>query len=253
MRTDYYVYGLINPKTNRLFYIGKGSGNRCKQHLTDKSSYASNKRLNGYIRNLIKENKTPEIIKFHENLNENIAYLYEESLIQFYGRKGIDEFGILLNILESGRPPNFSGEEHPWWGRKHSDESKKKMSETKKEMYSMTKHPWIGRKHTEETKRKISAKKKGNTILTDETKRKISEKLKGRNQTKTQKLAAKLANSCWWKVIDKDGKEYTTQELKLLSEYLGYGKFKLINIYHGKVKSNGIQIIKLTGKGESLI
>lgn len=25
---DYYVYGLIDPRNNEIFYIGKGSGNR---------------------------------------------------------------------------------------------------------------------------------------------------------------------------------------------------------------------------------
>jgi hypothetical protein len=60
--SKYYVYYLKNPIKNKIFYVGKGTGNRCKQHLTDKKSYCFNKRLNGYIRNLIDTNTPQEII-----------------------------------------------------------------------------------------------------------------------------------------------------------------------------------------------
>ena len=31
----YYVYALIDPRDNRIFYIGKGKGNRIFQHAKD--------------------------------------------------------------------------------------------------------------------------------------------------------------------------------------------------------------------------
>jgi hypothetical protein len=31
----YYVYCLVNPRDNKIFYIGKGKGNRVFQHAKD--------------------------------------------------------------------------------------------------------------------------------------------------------------------------------------------------------------------------
>lgn len=135
----YYVYHIINPITFRLFYVGKGEGSRCRQHLTDKPEYTHNKRLNSYIRDLIKNNTPPTIIKIAENLTEEYAYELEELEIKKYGRVGFEENGILLNILESGRPPSFRGEDHPFYGKNHTEETKRKISETKKKKNSFLK------------------------------------------------------------------------------------------------------------------
>ena len=33
-----YVYALMNPETNKIFYIGRGKGNRGMQHLLNKKN-----------------------------------------------------------------------------------------------------------------------------------------------------------------------------------------------------------------------
>lgn len=54
-----------------------------------------------------------------------------------------------------------SGENHPLYGKGHTEESKKKISDSRKGKYSGENHPWFGRKHSEETKKKMSDSRKG--------------------------------------------------------------------------------------------
>jgi hypothetical protein len=95
----YYVYNIVNPSTRIPFYVGKGKGGRCYQHLLDKPEYSKNKRLTGHIQNLRKIGIEPEVIKIKENLKEKEAYLMEEEQILNYGRIGFDEDGFSLISL----------------------------------------------------------------------------------------------------------------------------------------------------------
>jgi hypothetical protein len=246
-KAKYYVYHIINPITNRIFYIGKGCGSRCKQHLTDKKEYAFNKRLNGYIRNLIDDNNIPIITKVAENLNEEEAYLLEESQIKKYGRVGFDENGILLNILESGRPPSFKGEDHHWWGKKHSEESKKKMSETKKKMYAseMFVHPQKGKPLSDETKAKISKSNTGKK-RTKEVIEKTRQLSLGRPQTDFQKQRAREANQKKWLVITPEGKEEIVINLTKYCRENGLDQGNMTNVAHGKLRQyKGYKVFKV--------
>lgn len=64
------------------------------------------------------------------------------------------------------------GKENPFYGRKHTEETKEKLSKA-----NMGKQSFLGKKHTEETKRLMSRKKIGGK-LTDEWKQKIKESSK---------------------------------------------------------------------------
>lgn len=37
--TDYYVYGLVDPRTDAVFYVGKGRGRRLFHHVRDARAY----------------------------------------------------------------------------------------------------------------------------------------------------------------------------------------------------------------------
>jgi hypothetical protein len=66
-------------------------------------------------------------------------------------------------------------------GKHHSEETKKKIGEANRNNYSNPEnHPFYGRKHSEESIEKMRKAKQGKK-LTDEHKKKISEKMKGEN------------------------------------------------------------------------
>jgi very-short-patch-repair endonuclease len=73
-----------------------------------------------------------------------------------------------------------------WKGRHHSKESIKKMSESQKDFLQKENHPMLGKHHSEDSKQKISDSLKGNipwnkgTPRSEKTKMKLSKALKGR-------------------------------------------------------------------------
>lgn len=112
----FYVYGYYDPKTNDLFYVGKGSKYRDKSHL--KPSYWSDptSTVNPFFYYKIKslmEDETPPIVKrLFENLDEDDAYRIEHELILEHGRRFVDG-GVLFNIsAERSRPRK--GVRRPW-------------------------------------------------------------------------------------------------------------------------------------------
>ena len=68
-------------------------------------------------------------------------------------------------------------------GKNISDETKKKISESKKGV----RHPMHGKHHSDETKRKMSESHKGKT-MSEESRRKMSESKKGLLKNKTWKM-----------------------------------------------------------------
>ena len=203
----YYVYELIDPRVNLPFYVGKGKGNRVYFHLSEQSRAKSdNFKKFDKIKKIRKEGYEPEvkIVKYFEE--ENDAYDYEEELIKKYGKKDIDEGGILTNICESSRPPKLNGRTYQEiYGDKWEEQIQKRLK-TKEERgnYGGVK------KHTKETKKKISEKVAGKNNpsygvpCSEERKRKISDKAKQRYAKGFLSPSAKK-----WKLVSQEGQEYT--------------------------------------------
>jgi hypothetical protein len=76
-----YVYIYINPNTKKVFYIGKGQGNRCFDHLEENSESEKAKEIN----ELKKNGQMPIIELLRYGLTDNEASLIESSLIDFVG------------------------------------------------------------------------------------------------------------------------------------------------------------------------
>jgi hypothetical protein len=188
----YYIYQLIDPRTNLPFYVGKGKGRRAKTHLWDvpetRNVYKENK-----INDIRRNGHEPVIVYIAENIiDEQLAYDIESSLIKKYGRKGYDKNGILTNVCPNNQPPTHRGKTYEEiYGPLRAKEQRETRARLQKERGG-----YGPKKHSTETRKKLSELNTGpgngmyGKIQTDKTKLLISEKLKqvtGRLNKKSKK------------------------------------------------------------------
>ena len=172
----YYVYALIDVRTNLPFYIGKGLkvNDRHLDHFNESIESTSNRHKIFKINHLKSLGYAIPVDILVDNINdENEAYEIETEFIKKYGRENIDPDGILTNICLDNRPPSWKGKkqssEHianrvasyiqtcKIVGRKpHSEETKKKIARPGKA------NPFFGKHHTAENKQAHSNRMKGN-------------------------------------------------------------------------------------------
>ena len=82
---DYYVYGLMDPRTNQFFYIGKGTGNRVFEHEKESLSSPNSEKMKlktiSEIRSL---GLSVKKIIINSNLTEDEAFAAEAALINAF-------------------------------------------------------------------------------------------------------------------------------------------------------------------------
>ncbi len=84
----HYVYLLEDPRSSKVFYVGKGSGNRVFEHLAtaclnDTETAKADK--NETIREIIAAGLEPKTSILRHGLEEDTAFELEASLIDFLG------------------------------------------------------------------------------------------------------------------------------------------------------------------------
>ena len=124
-KNPYMIYGLVDPRNNKLRYIGKTvtGMSRYSRHLSKPSLNEGNTKKNNWIKSLLKRGLKPNfaiLIAFNNNFsreqNNRILYRLEQSFITFYNQIYPNE---LLNHTDGGLGTT---------GYKHTEESRKKMS-----------------------------------------------------------------------------------------------------------------------------
>ena len=162
---NFYVYQHKKANTNNIFYVGKGKDKR----------FVESKSRNPHWHNVVnKYGFDSEIIV--KDVDEEFSFLIEMETIDVYRRRGIN----LVNKTDGGEGTSgFSyshTEEHKQWlkgntfgasswgltfkGKTHSDETKARWSEIRKNNTNKT-----GKKVSKEGKKNISAGKIGKPIL----------------------------------------------------------------------------------------
>lgn len=145
------------------FYIGKGYKNRCNEHLRE-SSLKESSFKNNKIKKILSLGLAPIILKISVNIFEHDAFDLEKKLIRIIGRYDLG-CGPLTNLTDGGDGITglIKSTEHRHnlsvssLGKKMSKEARKKISDSLIGKVGRN----TGNKHTNATKKQISETKKG--------------------------------------------------------------------------------------------
>lgn len=94
----FYVYALIDPRDNKIFYIGKGNTNRVFSHINEVITNLKETEKLATIRAIKNNNQKVKHFIIRHGLEENEAILVESVLIDFLTFKDFAEIAKIANI-----------------------------------------------------------------------------------------------------------------------------------------------------------
>ncbi|WP_231507368.1 MULTISPECIES: GIY-YIG nuclease family protein [unclassified Flavobacterium] len=94
-----YVYILIDPRDNKIFYVGKGYGNRVFSHINEAIFNPSETEKLEIIRVIKIENLKVKHFIIRHGLEENEALIVESVLIDFLTFRDFAEIAKISNIV----------------------------------------------------------------------------------------------------------------------------------------------------------
>lgn len=178
----WYVYVYLDPRKpghfcyndfcsflHEPFYVGKGSGDRSRHHLwgvNNEKEYLPNPHKTYKIRNILEEAKEePYIVILKHFKKEQSSLDFERFFVTCIGRADLHT-GPLTNLNGGGggffhpsledrkeKSKRMKGKGNPFYGKKHSEETKQMISETKIKNKSSSWNKGIPR--SEEVKEKL--------------------------------------------------------------------------------------------------
>lgn len=95
---QYYVYCLVDPRDDKIFYIGKGKGNRVFQHALDALNESLDSDKLETIRDIIKAKLSVRYYIIRHGLTEETAKLVESVLIDVFTYSQFNIESVLTNI-----------------------------------------------------------------------------------------------------------------------------------------------------------
>lgn len=264
---NFYVYFLIDPRTGIPFYVGKGCGNRmfCHEKFVINGRVPNNNfLLKNRIKELLNLKLPIVYEKVYENLDSNQAERIEALYIQCIGRIQTGK-GTLLNLTEGGEGTNHLTEETKrkisiaLTGRTFSDKHRKHLSiqmlNRPRSFFTRIANSQRGRKHTKETKEKIS-KNKLQYYKNSENKEFIVSKI--RENLKNPEVRKKISNSVKRLYDNEEYRKAHSEKMKKISAGSKHWKFidpndNVVEIFNllSYCKLNGLhyECMKRVGRG----
>ena len=95
----YYVYVLIDPRDNKIFYIGKGNSNRVFSHINEAIENPKETEKLETIRAIKNDNLKVKHFIIRHGLKENEAFLLEAALIDFLTYKDFADVAKITNLV----------------------------------------------------------------------------------------------------------------------------------------------------------
>lgn len=95
----YYVYVLIDPRNNKIFYVGKGYSNRVFSHINEALENPKETEKLETIRAIKNDEQKVKHFIIRHGLEENEAYLLESVLIDFLTYKDFSQVAKITNIV----------------------------------------------------------------------------------------------------------------------------------------------------------
>lgn len=176
MNNDNYIYHLIDPRTGAVRYVGVGRGIRMWQHVeqTIKGNTLQNPKKYRWINKMLLAGVPIYHKRVAINLTREQAYELECRQIEKFG------FKQLTNLRSGGCGGSIGGSTHPMFGRKFSDEHRRRISEAQRgktlsnerrallsqsaKLRTGEKNPFYGRHHTPEALKKMAEAKRGRYV-----------------------------------------------------------------------------------------
>jgi len=97
----HYVYCLIDPRTQKPFYIGKGQGNRVFAHARDALENADTTDKLDTIREIVGSGLKVDYLIIRHGMDETMAHAVETALIDFAGRFDLGLTNLVLGHQSS--------------------------------------------------------------------------------------------------------------------------------------------------------
>lgn len=172
-----------------------------------------------------------------EKLRETMRGRYDGENNPFYGKTHSQETKDLIGAKNKmyASQRDISGENNPMWGRKLTEEERKKCGDA-----------MLGKKHSDETKKKMSeaakkswasGKRKKKKEATKETREKLSAVLKGKKRTVEQKKRIGEAHAPYIYICVETGEEFVSSAEA--GRQKGIDKTCIQNVVNGKQKTAG--------------